>query len=263
MLLPSRYWSCSALAHRLWRMVGHPKPVSATLEEWGAWRRIARTQHPQVYWLTEGALDAVRKTLFAPWAWLEALRLTWIRRVVRKTHCLPTGLPAGQWHDPDEQILHVLFTLLVNFVEIDKATKQRWCAGRQSWWARIRGRRWGVYRSREDGLSHLEWETTLDDPSLPEYEASPEQAASAREVLALYYWWTEQRPARPDPYDYAGYRDDDAWSLDEMLERVDTEEARQAQRARLARLAAIQAQYDQEDDLMLTRLISVRRSLWT
>lgn len=254
------HWSCSRLAGRLWKSVGHPKPRAATLEEWGAWRRMARTEHPKLYWLTETALDTVRKVLAAPWTALDDLRRGWIQRVVRKTHYLPTGLAAGRWYEPDERLLHGAFQLLVDHVEIDLALKNRWCHNR----LRRRWRRWGVERSREDGLSYLEWETTLDGLDLPDWEASPDQARAAREVLELYRWWTEVRPARPDPHaasDYPFAAEDR--DLDDLLERTLSETERAQQRAWLLRLEAIQEHYRAEDDAMLARLVKVRRSLWT
>lgn len=254
------HWSCSALARRLWVVVGHPKPRAATLREWGAWRRVARTEHPKVYWLTETALDAVRKALIMPFERLNGLRHWWLNRLVRKTHCLRTGLAPGRWHEPSETLLHASFALLVDFVEIDLAFKQRWSHARLPWWQRIRWLRWGVSRSPAEGLSYLEWECTLDDLALPEYEAAPEQAAAAREILTLYLWWTESRPARPDPYRAAGYRaEDDDISFDDLLLREPTE----SDHARLRRLADIKAQYDAEDDIMLARLVAVRRALWS
>jgi hypothetical protein len=77
---------------------------------------------------------------------------------------------------------------------------------------------------------------TLDNPNLHINSQSPQQAVTAREQLFLYNWWTVTRPARPDPYG----------NLVEAGKYGEIEEA-----------------YEQEDEDMLHRLITIRRSLWT
>ena len=45
----------------------------------------------------------------------------------------------------------------------------------------------------------------LDDPNLDINERCDSQAQRAREIKAIYDWWTITRPARPDPHDLSGW----------------------------------------------------------
>ena len=118
------------------------------------------------------------------------------------------------------------------------------------------------FRRPDLGIKHLEWASTLDDPTLPPFEQSVAQAVHARETLALYKWWVEERPARKrievrhplaadaKPMDifnpalknspeYKQYRDD----LDKSFKQGE--------------------KWDKEDDKMLVRLMKIRRGLWS
>ena len=88
------------------------------------------------------------------------------------------------------------------------------------------------------------------------------------ELLALYKWWTVDRPARVDPYEASG------WSAlcNERREksngsksffRKKTEEDQLKSKAILENLHKIEEQYEQEDEDMMIRLIRCRKGLWT
>ena len=105
----------------------------------------------------------------------------------------------------------------------------------------------------------------LDDPP----KADPIiVAVAATEVLALYDWWKTVRPIRPDPYDASGWsaicarrRSEDEDFLAGLEDRTDKERAESI--AVLARCSEIEQQHEDEDTEMLTRLIRIRKSLWT
>jgi hypothetical protein len=72
-------------------------------------------------------------------------------------------------------------------------------------------------------------------------------------------------PARQDPYKVSGWS---AWcsqhSIGEMLSNKDrTTEKRDTERAMLDQIRDLEELYDKEDEEMLTRLIKIRKSLWT
>lgn len=81
-------------------------------------------------------------------------------------------------------------------------------------------------RSIIHGLQYLDWEIALIDPMTGE---QPNQARTAAEIREIYMWWTLERSLR-EPED----------------EAID-----------------LAVEYDKEDNIMLHRVIDIRRSLWT
>jgi hypothetical protein len=134
------------------------------------------------------------------------------------------------------------------------------------WW------RWRTWRSRQAGLDNLAWQMTCDNRDYtpeddPRYGELTQQAHNAAEILALYTWWTEERPLRPDPMEASGWSDHceqrriKNGSLfanleDEAGEKIDTSPM-------LNMINELEAKYEQEDTDMMIRLIKVRHSLWT
>jgi hypothetical protein len=135
-----------------------------------------------------------------------------------------------------------------------------------------------TWRCKQAGLDNLEWQRNLTWEQDHCAEGSPNvgqptsQAIAAQEILDLYTWWTETRPARPDAYDASGWTalsekrrlargdSDDFWaSFDEERTEEDLAETRRA----LDSISEIEAKYEQEDEDMLIRLIKIRNSLWT
>ncbi len=150
------------------------------------------------------------------------------------------------------------------------------------------------------GIEYLTWEATLkqDDEwfgynwrekTEPEkvaaerlankrYNQPTDQAKTAAEVLYLYNWWTVTRPARPDPHEASGL---DAYYAAQKAKRKadnpdeddedvlwisstnENKETRALLRKLLKKMHSIEARYDKEDTECLTRLINVRKNLWT
>jgi hypothetical protein len=93
------------------------------------------------------------------------------------------------------------------------------------------------------------------------------QALAAQEILALYRWWREVYPNRPDIHDASGWsaycemrRNKGYDFLD--LEDKSEDEAAQCKTA-LDKTQEIEKAYDDEDEAMMIRLIKIRDSLWT
>jgi hypothetical protein len=277
----SRYWSCSSFADWL---RGLPKPISATSEEWTYWRQNAREQHPVRYWLAEEGLDALQNIIHCPADAVYSVKYYINNRWVTKTHALTAhskDIKPGTWFDVGNRFLPCLFNELVDFVEIEQAWHHCiWDSEAQKkyaipWWARG-WFRWRSWRCPEAGIAHLNWAGSLVmdeewglDSSDTKYGKPTHQALAAQEILALYKWWTEVYPARPDPYEASGWTelceerrtgvDDSTWFL--ALDKTPTQ-ARKTKKV-LDRCRKIEERYAREDEQMLIRLIKIRNHLWT
>jgi hypothetical protein len=126
----------------------------------------------------------------------------------------------------------------------------------------------------------LEWQRNLRWTADEVAEDSPnlgkptQQAVTAQEILDLYTWWTETRPARVDPYDASGWtayceakrekaeadgKKHSIWAG--FTDKTAAEKKASAKALKL--LHKLEAQYETEDEDMMIRLIKIRRGLWT
>lgn len=176
-------------------------------------------------------------------------------RTIHKYHIIDTKLEPG-YHDSDTLLMHAMFSILVDFVEIEKAWMYLICHTDRkktlSWF----DRKFREFRSPQDGLAYLNWEITDTD----DY-----QSISAQEILDLYIWWTVTRPQRIDAYVLAGY--DDTFNMSDLftngvLSPTYTERTRKLKPV-FKKVRKIEEQYEKEDEKMLCRLVKIRRGLWT
>jgi hypothetical protein len=121
-------------------------------------------------------------------------------------------------------------------------------------------------------LDNLEWQRNLvwKEEELgadnPEVGKRTYQAIKAEEILALYKWWTEVYPNRPDPHDASGwseYCDRKREQGGHFLAETKDPELRAFGDKALERTREIEEAYEKEDEEMLIRLIKIRNSLWT
>lgn len=189
-------------------------------------------------------------------------------RFIHKDHLINTKLGYG-YHEVDERMLHGNFELLVDYVEIQcanmatvfKPEKRKAAIGWRYHLPSIL--RFKRFRSRELGMKHLEWETTLGDPSLNEYERSSDQAARAVQIIILYTWWKDAFPNRkeleaPDsPDNSVGLRFLSAkWKKDHPeYSKAFSQWGRDSFQQEL--------DWDKEDEEMLIALMKIRKALWT
>ena len=239
---------------------GIQKPLALEWGKWDEWNEQTQKEKPIGFFLTETIPDFINDIAHYIPTPIADTRYYIRNRFIRKTHVLPTGLKVGAYHDLDERILHGLMTALVDFVEIEKAYKSRWCGTNESKTAK-----WKQGRCPELGLAYLDWEMTLDNPDLDENNRCDSQAAIAKEVRAIYDWWTVTRVARPDPYDLSGWSAicDEKTNGGIGLFQKGSEEFEQRKSQSLTTLRTIEQQYEDEDQEMLMRLIKIRRSLWS
>ena len=277
------YWSIGKFSDWL---RGKPKLDSGTCEEWRDWRRDAKAAHPFRYWLAEEGLDAVQDFVRWPIERINDVRYYLNNRFASRTHTLTShSLEKGRWHEFEKRLLHCAFDELVNFVEIEKAWMTV-CWNEEAseqfntpWWRKNWWGRWFVqWRSPEAGLHHLAWEMELKniewvDPTDPIYGTPTPQATSAKEQLALYYWWKHVRPHRTDPHDYSGWNDyceerrlavEAAGGEDsDYIFSEDPPKDKERTRKMLDLCHQLEENYAKEDEEMLIRLIKVRQHLWT
>jgi hypothetical protein len=241
---------------------------------------MAKTAHPIRYWLADEGLRYLQDFFYYIPDKLYDIKYYINNRWVTHTHALrahPRDILPGSWMDVGNRFLPCLFNELVDYVEVELAWwhiacdneakakyKSPWYA--TGWW------RWRTWRSKEAGLDNLAWQMTCDNTDYtpedsPHYGELTQQAHNAKEVLALYTWWTEERPKRPDPYEVSGWSDHceqrriKGGSIfanleDEAGEKIDTSPM-------LNMINELEAEYEQEDTDMMIRLIKVRHSLWT
>lgn len=263
------YWSCSKFA--AW-IRGTKKLDAGTSKEWREWNHTAKTKHPFRFWLSETVLDNIQDFVTWPTRKLYDIKYYINNRWVTKSHACTANkkdIKPGDWHDVGYRFLPCLFNELVDFVEIelawshiawsDKETAKKYKAPfwSKGWF------RWRTWRCPEAGVDNLAWQAALkDDDGKP----TP-QALDAKEIAALYTWWTFDYPARPDAFDASGwtaYCDNRRGDGESLFDHEDeTEAQRDETRKALNDLQNLEEKYDQEDEDMLIRLIKIRRSLWT
>lgn len=201
-------------------------------------------------------------------------RFVWAvrHRTINRFNIIHIPSLSSTYWDTDSRLLHGMFALLVDFIEIEKAAHNR---------SDDYPPRRPLYKSlfpflfssrdREAGLAYLTWEINLPqtDPGCQS------QADAAKEQLDLYLWWKDIRPTRQDPMDESGWSDfcdrtrDRSHKFKELpcgnFELYDelTVDEKAEQTALLNKMIQIEAQQDQEDEDMLIRLVKVRRCLWT
>jgi hypothetical protein len=263
---------------------GTPKPGAATGRGWNEWKQAAQETHPIRYWIVEEGLDYLQNFVNWPADRINDVRYYINNRWVVRSHALtahPRDIRPGQWQDVGSRFLPCLFNELVDFVEIEQAwhhviwDEEARKKYETPWWQRNWYTRWGTkWRSPEAGLAYLDWASAriLDEnwgvePGHPDYGKPTHQALAAQEIKALYTWWKEVYPKRPDVYDASGwtaYCESRRAAGYDFLDLEDKTEAEAEQcRTALDLSNQIEKVYDDEDEAMMIRLIRVRDSLWT
>jgi hypothetical protein len=275
----TRYWSCTPFAD--W-IRGTKKLNAGTAEEWDEWTTTAQMKHNFRYWLAEEALGHIQDFVTWPIRKIYDVKYYINNRWVTRTHSLTAhskDIKPGQWQDVGNRFLPCMFNELVDFVEIETAWSHiAWGEKEDTakynppfyasgWW------RWRTWRCPQAGLDNLKWQSELIHneeycKDQPYYMKPTPQAVKAQEILALYTWWTEVYPNRPDAYDASGWTDyceasrlsnggKINWSSDKSPALK-----KQSSKAHKA-LQKLEADYEKEDTDMMIRLIKVRHGLWT
>lgn len=270
------YWSCSKLADFI---LGIKTPPALSSRGWDNWETMNIKERPFRYWIAKEGLDKLQNIFMYIPDKLYTAKYYLKNRFITQSHALvakPQYVKRGEWCDLTYRMLPCLFGELEDFVEIELAWSLiAWDDDAHAkyeapWYARG----WfklDTWRSKEAGLEYLEWASKLDnkewvDASDPSYGELTNQAISAIEVKALYDWWTEVYPNRPDPYDASGWSEYCAAAREEtgkFLIGECPEHLIEIRDESHLKLLAIEKQYEDEDTEMMIRLIKVRHALWT
>lgn len=237
------YWSDTRFSNWLLSKVSIKKPKVADSKGWNDWTAESQQKSPFMYKLVDEWFDKAQDIVMFPYDVYCNVSRYLKNRYVTKTHLIGTGLEVGLWHEVDTCMLHGMFTLLVDFVEVQKS---------HMWQISMDGLQ-NRKRSREYGLAYLDWEMTL------EHER---QASRAREIRDLYIWWKDVRYVREDAYIISGWSDYcDKHDGIVLFDR--NEEERTESRKLIDIVSSIEEKYQQEDTDMLIKLVEIRESLWT
>ena len=249
---------------RIKHWLDYSPPDSLSSKGWRLFKEEFKQNAPIRYWL-HNDFDK----MFNPIRWKYRSMKEWFRyRTYDRYHVIQTGLPPS-YYDVSTQILHVNFNMLKDFVEVEQASQTFWWgdeAKKASWCMKHMPfyRFFYPFRRPDLGIKHFEWAATLDDPKLPPHEQSPGQANAAREILDLYDWWVNRRPARKE-VDYPPYNNQ---GLGDMLACFDDDFDRTApdyveHEKAVSKSVDQEREWDQEDEDMLIRLMKIRDHLWT
>jgi len=276
----THYWSCSSFADWL---RGTPKAGALTADGWDDWTQKAKTKHPIRYWIAEEGLDKVQNFLWWPIDKIYDVKYYINNRWVTRTHALtahPRDIKPGRWCDVGNRFLPCLFNELVDFVEVELAWWHlAWSPEERKkynapWW-RFGWWNMRLWRCPQAGLDNLKWQSELvwkeEEVSDPKLIGKPTyQAIKALEILALYKWWTEVYPNRPDPHDASGWTEYCRLKREEHGDK-DLSFFKETKNPALRKMGdkalklshKIEQQYEREDEQMMIRLIKARNSLWT
>ena len=274
----SQYWSCSKFADCI---RGTAKLGAGTSEQWDEWNTAAKIKHSFRYWVAEEALDSVQNFVNYPMDKLNDIRYYINNRWVSHSHALTAharDIKPGSWSDVGNRFLPCMFNELVDFVEIEQAWHHcMWSDDAKTKfdvpWYRSGWLRWRTWRCPEAGMEYLKWASTLTNEEFLDDDKKSEavptyQATAAKEIIALYTWWTETYRNRPDPYEASGWtavceasraanggRLHFGTEKDPVLKKASDKAHKLLQK--------IEKAYEAEDEAMMIRLIKIRQSLWT
>lgn len=273
------YWTCSKFADWL---RGTTKGGAKTAEGWDEWERRAKAAYPIRWWLAEEGLDYLQTFVMWPIDRLYDIKYYVNNRFVTRTHCLsahPRDIKRGSWCDVGHRLLPCLFNELVDFVEIELAwahiawsDKEERLKYNAPFWA-TGWFRWRTWRCPQAGLDNLDWQSKLTwgenegfEPGDLNIGKPTPQAERAKELLALYKWWTEVYRNRPDPHDASGWSEYCERKRQEggsLLSNAKDPALKEFGRIALDKTHEIEEAYEREDEEMMIRLIKVRKALWT
>jgi len=251
------------------------KPIdAATAEEWNKYE--VRAKKEKLKWfLAETLPNFFMYKVLWPFHKFDDL-VWWTKYRIfpdHKYHVIRTRLSPG-YRDLDQIILHGVFESLVDFVECEKSVLVKWNSNKKL--KKTFLNKCGItdYRSAENGVSYLEWESKLadkqEDCNNGEVIGVKEQAEVAKEILRLYNWWKKDRPNRIDPYKKSGWSDycenkrkDGSGFWASLSHENETAEEKKQVRKMIKESSKIEDQYYQEDTEMLISLMKIRKNLWS
>lgn len=260
----------------------YKKPSTLGWADWEDWNIETKNTFPWQYFFKETFPDFLRRfkrNLFSPFS---NLRIYVYNRFVDGTHVLKTNLKIGKYYDPEQRMLHGLFSMLVDFVEIDLASQYGW--DNPNYQKRKKQTLlWRRFKSRQMGLAHLDWASSLimDQnmgvaPNDPKFGQLAGQALAAIEIKKLYLWWINRlENGQPNYYEISGYNK----FLTEIREKYGisdemsllfgkgadllSEEDKKIMTLILNNTRTLEENEKLVEDDMIVRLVKLRSDLWS
>jgi len=237
-------------------------PEIASIEEWDNW--ATKAQNNKIRWfLTETLPDYLSFRFLWPY---ERIGRKLKNKYVRKYNLIHIhSLKATEYYGAGDRLMHGMFQLLADLVELEKAQQQIvW--GNESVTGYIAK---GKDRKPEMGVKRLDWEIALGK------KGGVNQSKNAKQIKALYIWWTVTRVNRVEPIDVKGtmgistneYYDDMrlenkksiATIFNEMVHDKDKDPELYESINKACNDA--EEEYEKEDEKMLIRLVKLRKNL--
>lgn len=235
------------------RWMHYNPPGALSGPGWNYFNREFKKVAPVRYYLTH----TLRRKVTLPIRWKIEKVVDWVRyRTISRYNIVDSGLPPG-YYNAGNLMFHSAFSLLKDYVEIELACRLKkdynWAEKYIPFYNEI-----VKFRSPALGIENLNWQSSLDDPASPNYNGPTQQAVVAREILFLYNWWVNERPARVElkyPSTSISDEGDDDFFLENDLPK---EYAK-----RMKEIETQKADWDREDTEMFIRLVEIRDNLWT
>lgn len=181
----------------------------------------------------------------------------WINQY--RTRTLRIQTLDATYHDADSVLMHAVFQVLVDYVEVDCAwLNVVFDRELLTWDIRLKHALGLEFRSRHHGVAYLQWEQELRDEKGKEVA----QAITAKKIYDLYWWWKDARKFRIDPWSLVKARWDPEWFSDTPVSDDDFN-ARELWRKQSDDAQRLEDQYYQEDTDKMKELIELRAHLWT
>ena len=237
-------------------------PEAATPEEWDEWNTQAQAN--KVRWFFAKILpDWFVSVFIYPY---ENIRSKLKNKYIRKYNLIKIhSLKATEWHSTDSRLMHGMFQLLVDLVELEKAHLQIVFSEDNLPKYMYKAN----YRSAKMGMKYIDWEISLGK------EGGINQSKNAKKIKDLYIWWADARPKRTDLMNVKGPM---GVSTNEYYEDTTSDKTGRATFSHIGRKKDenpelyesvnkayndAEEMYEKEDEKMLIQLIKLRKYLWT
>lgn len=181
-------------------------------------------KYPVKYFLSETLPKSKRKLIRK----IDNIKWGIRYRTIDRYDILKMPTVSKSYHDRDYLLLHSVFTLITDYVEIECARMHVMSNDQIPDMKR-------KDRSRFYGIAHLDWAIS---------QTSGAQAENALKIKELYMWWKDCYLERECSYTMASRKHKDTTKIASCM-------------------CAIDEFYHEEEQTMLKIAIDVRRSLWT
>jgi len=241
----------------LYKILNIDELICADHVQWIKWKKDYKKRHSIIYWL-EWELPVLYNNIIYKINFIPYL----LDRFIRKPHIIDTKLKP-MYYDKDELILHGLFSLLVDFVEVECSHMYKICINLTDIDKQL------IKNGKQQllGVKYLQHIEDDISKSKEEIEAYNEQTADEKEVLKLYFWWTK-RLNREDEGESTGLNS----YYDKLIKKYDSlgealNNLTPLERDELDKLSTrssdLEIKHLNQDQEMLHRLIDIRNFLWT